>query len=130
MLRLCASGVRLCDGLSRREFLRVGGLAAAGLTLPGLLRARASAAAPKARAKSCIQLYMWGGPSQLETFDLKPAAPDGVRGEFKPIGTNVPGIRICEHLPLLAKAADRYAIVRSLTHPGANNGTSAYPILT
>jgi hypothetical protein len=130
MLRLCASGVRLCDGVSRREFLRVGGLAAAGLTLPGLLRARASTAAPKVRAKSCIQLYMWGGPSQLETFDLKPGAPDGVRGEFKPINTNVPGIRICEHLPYLAKVADRYAIVRSLTHPGVNHGTSAYHMLT
>jgi hypothetical protein len=130
MLRLCNSGVRLCDGLSRREFLRVGGLATAGLTLPGLLRARASVAAVKARAKSCIQLYMWGGPSQLETFDLKPKAPDGIRGEFKPIDTNVPGIRICEHLPLMSKTADRYAIVRSLTHPGVNHGTSAYHMLT
>jgi hypothetical protein len=73
---------------------------------------------------------MWGGPSQHETFDLKPHAPEGVRGEFRPIATNVPGIRICEHLPLLARRADRYAIVRSLTHTGVNHGTSAYHVLT
>ncbi len=73
---------------------------------------------------------MWGGPSQHETFDLKPHAPDGIRGEFKPIATNVPGIRICEHLPLLARRADRYAILRSVTHTGVNHGTSAYHMLT
>jgi len=73
---------------------------------------------------------MWGGPSQLETFDLKPHAPDGVRGEFRPIATSVPGIRICEHLPRLAALADRYAILRSVTHTGVNHGTSAYHMLT
>jgi hypothetical protein len=73
---------------------------------------------------------MWGGPSQLETFDLKPHAPSGIRGEFRPIATKVPGIRICEHLPLLAGMADRYAILRSVTHTGTNHGTSAYHMLT
>jgi hypothetical protein len=130
MMRLCDAGLRLCDGLSRREFLRVGGLAVGGLTLPGLLRGRAAAASPAPRARACIQLFMWGGPSQLETFDLKPHAPDGVRGEFRPADTNVPGIRICEHLPLLARTADRYAILRSVTHTGVNHGTSAYHMLT
>jgi hypothetical protein len=130
MLDLCGPGNRLCDGVTRREFLRVGGLSLAGLTLPELLRARASGDAPRGRAKSCIQLFMWGGPSQHETFDLKPHAPEGVRGEFRPIETNMPGIRICEHLPLLARRADRYAIVRSLTHTGVNHGTSAYHVLT
>ena len=80
--------------------------------------------------KSCIRLFMWGGPSQHETFDLKPNAPEGIRGQFQPIATNVPGIRICEHLPLLARMADRYAILRSLTHTGINHGTSAYHMLT
>ncbi|HJT78032.1 MAG TPA: DUF1501 domain-containing protein, partial [Gemmataceae bacterium] len=100
----------------------------AGLTLPALLRARA--AGGPARARACIQLFMWGGPSQHETFDLKPDAPDGVRGAFRPIVTNVPGTRICEHLPRLAGMADRYAILRSVTHTGVNHGTSAYHMLT
>jgi hypothetical protein len=129
MLHLCGPGTRLCDGVTRREFLRVGGLGVAGLTLPSLLAARA-AAPTRARARSVIQLFMWGGPSQHETFDPKPSAPDGIRGDFKPIATNVPGVRVCEHLPGMAAMADRYAIVRSLTHTGVNHGTSAYHMLT
>jgi len=73
---------------------------------------------------------MWGGPSQHETFDLKPTAPEGIRGLFQPIDTKVPGIRICEHLPLLAQRTDRFAILRSVTHTGVNHGTSAYHALT
>jgi hypothetical protein len=130
MFHLCGPGARLCDGLTRREFLRVGGLGLAGVTLPALLQSRAAAAPVKARAKACIQLFMWGGPSQLETFDLKPNAPDGIRSQFQPTATNVTGIRICEHLPLLAAMADRYAILRSVTHTGVNHGTSAYHMLT
>jgi hypothetical protein len=131
MLQLWGPGARLCDGLTRRELLRVGGLGLAGLTLPGLLRGRAAAGpATRGKARSCIQLFMWGGPSQLETFDLKPRAPDGVRGAFQPIDTRTPGVRICEHLPRLAQMTDRYAILRSLTHTGTNHGTSAYHMLT
>jgi hypothetical protein len=131
MLRVCGSATRLCDGLTRREFLRVGGLGAGCLTLPTLFRnqARAGTSRP-GRCKSVIQLFMWGGPSQQETFDPKPDAPTGVRGEFKPIVTNVPGIRVCEHLPMMARMADRYAILRSVTHTGINHGTSAYHMLT
>lgn len=129
MFHLYGRGTQLCDGLNRREFLRVGGLGLAGLSLPTLLQGRARGAA-SGRAKSCIQLFMWGGPSQHETFDLKPHAPSGIRGEFQPIATNVPGIRICEHLPRLARMADRYAILRSVTHTGTNHGTSAYHMLT
>jgi hypothetical protein len=129
MLRLCGPGARLCDGLTRRDFLRAGGLALAGLSLPALLQSRAGAAG-RPQANSCIQLFMWGGPSQQETFDLKPEAPDGIRGLFRPIETNVPGIRICEHLPQLAQRADRYAILRSVNHTGVNHGTSAYHMLT
>src|SRR5262249_25347512 len=118
MLTIRGSGTPLCDGLTRRDLLRIGGLPLTGLSLPAVLRAGASAAAPAARAKCVIQLFMWGGPSQHETFDLKPKAPEGIRGAFRPIDTNVPGIRICEHLPLLARRADRYAILRSVTHAG------------
>jgi hypothetical protein len=136
MLHLYGPGTRLCDGVTRREFLRVGSLA--GLSLPALLQARAlgdtaapSPALPRpGRAKHCIQLFMWGGPSQHETFDLKPNAPAGIRGLFRPIATNVPGIQICEHLPMMARRADRYAILRSVTHTGVNHGTSAYHMLT
>src|SRR6267378_3675844 len=103
MLHLCGPTTRLCDGISRREFLRAGGLGLASLTLPALLQARDQPARPQvSKAKSCIQLFMWGGPAQHETFDLKPQAPAGIRGDFKPLATRVPGIRICEHLPLLA----------------------------
>jgi hypothetical protein len=129
MLRLSGHGTRLCDGVSRRDFLRVGSLGLAGLSLADLFRVQ-SATKTSARAKSVVQLYMWGGPSQLETFDLKPNAPDGVRGEFQTIATKVPGTRICEHLPKLAALADRYAILRSVTHTGVNHGTSAYHMLT
>src|SRR5262245_35061990 len=114
MLRLLGQSTPLCDGMSRREFLRAGGLSLAGLTLPRLLAARAQGPARRTRARSVIQLFMWGGPAQQETFDLKPNAPEGVRGEFRPIATRVPGTQICEHLPRLAAMADRYAIVRSL----------------
>ncbi|HXG09391.1 MAG TPA: DUF1501 domain-containing protein [Gemmataceae bacterium] len=82
------------------------------------------------RAKNCILLFMWGGPAHQETFDLKPHAPEGVRSMFRPIATNVPGIHICEHLPKLARMADRFAIVRSVTHTGVNHATSAYHMLT
>jgi hypothetical protein len=131
MIHLTGTGSRLCDGLTRREFLRAGGLAMAGLTLPNLLHQRAAASTGSApRARRCLQLFMWGGPAQQETFDLKPAAPEGIRSLFRPIPTSVPGIRICEHLPRLAQEAHRYAILRSVTHTGVNHGTSAYHMLT
>jgi len=113
-------------GIDRREFLRIGGLAVGGLTLPALLRAQA----PQRRHKRVLQLFMWGGPAQQETFDLKPDAPEGIRSLFRPIATKTPGIQICEHLPKLAQMTDRYAILRSVTHTGVNHGTSAYHMLT
>src|SRR6187402_1799675 len=104
--------LKTCDGLSRRNFLRVGGLGAGGLLLPELLRQRASAAPTSratidgfGRAKSCVLLFMGGGPSQMATFDLKPDAPAEVRGDFKPIATDVPGLQISDHLPLLSRQA-------------------------
>src|SRR5262249_31571396 len=109
------SGYRLCDGISRRDFLRIGSLGAAGLGLPGLLQSRARAAAPGGKATSCLLLYRPAGPPQMDTFDLKPDAPPEIRGELKPIATNVPGVNISESLPLLSRHADKYSIVRSVS---------------
>jgi hypothetical protein len=117
LLSFLGLAARLCDGLSRREWLRAGALAS--LSLPALLQTRQGR--PAARARGVIQLFMWGGPSQLETLDLKPGAPSAVRSVFRPTATSVAGTRICEHLPRLAGLAHRYAIVRSLTHTGVNH---------
>ncbi len=127
------------DGVTRRNFLRVGGLGAGGLLLPVLLHQRASAGQPSrssadgfGRAKACIVLFMGGGPSQFATFDLKPDAPAEVRGEFKPIATDVPGIQIGDHLPLLSRQVNKYAIMRSVTddYVGGAHGQSVYLALT
>src|SRR5262245_33081548 len=99
--------------VSRRDLLRIGGLATMGLTLPRLLQARASAGTPKrGRARGCIFIFLQGGPPQLDTFDPKPAAAVEVRGEFKAIATSVPGTLVCEHLPRLARLAGHYALIR------------------
>ena len=103
---------RFCDGLSRRDFVRVGAIGT-GLGLADFLRADQT---KPAKATSAIFVYLGGGPSHMDTFDLKPDAPVEVRGDFKPIDTNVPGVRICEHLPKLAKLADTFAIVRGVSH--------------
>src|SRR6186713_1213665 len=102
---------RLCDSWTRREVLRVGGLSALGLTLADWFRTEAAgAAAGRARAKSVILIFNCGAPSHLDLWDMKPDAPDDVRGPFKPIKTNVPGIEVSELLPELARRADQYAI--------------------
>ncbi len=111
-------GVEFCDGLTRRDFLRAGALSAGtvGLTLTDLARAKAS---PGSGEMNCIILFLVGGPSHLDTWDLKPDAPDGIRGPFRPISTNVPGIEIGEHFPLMARRADRFALIRSVFHQEA-----------
>ncbi|MBI1915445.1 MAG: DUF1501 domain-containing protein [Planctomycetes bacterium] len=126
----------LHDGLAaplcgRREFLRVGGgLAVAGFLSPALA-AKAPVPEPRrAAARSCIFIYLLGGPPQLDTFDLKPDAPPEIRGPFKPIATTVPGLRICEHLPRLARLAQRYALVRSVSHNNHNHTPMIYYTLT
>lgn len=128
--------VRLCDGISRRELIRVGGLSLLGLSLPQLAWARsrtdhdAEAGASFGKAKNVIFLWLQGGPPQHETFDPKPEAPAEIRGEFKPISTNVPGIQICELLPRTAAIVDKLAIVRSLcTHTDLHDA-SGYWVLT
>jgi uncharacterized protein DUF1501 len=112
-------GVQFCDGLTRRDFLRVGSLTAGavGLSLADL--GQTQTAGGSATDLNCVLLFLVGGPSQLDTWDLKPDAPDTVRGPFRPIRTNVPGIAIGEHFPLMARMADRYAIIRSTHHEEA-----------
>jgi hypothetical protein len=140
MLSIPGRGVRLCDGITRREALRVGGLAFTGLLWSDLLQARAAAAArprlsqPAAsgfgKAKACIMVFNYGGPSHLDIWDLKPDAPKEIRGEFRPAATRVPGTSITEHLPRLARLADRYAILRSVTHRDNDHAIGTYLALT
>lgn len=133
----CAALRRVQEG-TRREFLRAGGLGLLGMNLPTLLAGRSAAAGQVAaglegsfgRAKACIFLFMWGGPAQQETWDLKPEAPEQVRGEFRPIDTKVPGIRISEHFPKLAQRTDRLAIIRSMHHKDVNHTTATHDLLT
>src|SRR3989442_7568833 len=107
---------RFCDGISRRGFFRAGGLALGGLALSDFLRLRADGAvSPKGRGKSVIMICLGGGPSHIDMYDMKPEAPAEIRGEFRPIKTNVPGMQISELLPRQAKLADKFAVVRSAT---------------
>ena len=121
------SGSSFCDGLSRRSFLRLGGLGLGGLTLPQLLRAEAAQGAGKSQ-KALILVYLPGGPPHQDMFDLKMDAPSEIRGEFSPIRTNVPGIQICEHLPRIAKMADKFAFVRSVV--GAKDRHESFQCVT
>ena len=102
-----------CDGVKRRDFLKIGGLAMGGLALPDLLRAEA-AAGIRGSHKAVIMIFLPGGPPHQDFLDLKPDAPAEVRGEFSPLKTNVPGIEICELLPRLAGMADKLAVIRSI----------------
>ena len=119
-----------CDGVTRRDFLRVGGLTALGLTLPGMLQASAASQNSSKKDTSIILLWMGGGPSHIDTFDPKPEASQEIRGTFKAISTNVSGIQISEHLPKLAKHADKYSILRSVSSPDGNHETATHYLLT
>jgi Protein of unknown function (DUF1501) len=114
MLSILGPRARLCDGITRREAIRVGALAFGGLTLAGVLRLQAASPTPAARGKSVIMIWLRGGASHIDSYDMKPDAPAEIRGEFKPISTNVPGIQICEHLPRSAKMMDRLTILRGI----------------
>ncbi len=124
----------LGDGavMRRRSFLQLGYSGLLGLALPKLLAARAATAvgATTGRARSVIVILLSGGLGQHDSFDMKPEATDGIRGEFKPIETSVAGIRICEHLPRLAARAGNLAIVRSMSHPEGNHLTAVHRVLT
>jgi hypothetical protein len=124
---------RRAVGMVRREFLQVGFSGFAGVSLAGLSALRstaAGAASSTARAKSMILVFATGGMSHLDTFDMKPEAPEGIRGEFKPIATNVPGIVVGEHLPRLAKRMDRLAVVRTMSHDQTNHLNATHRLLT
>jgi len=125
MLHVHRNSRRFCDGISRRGFLAAGAWAAGGLTLADLLRAdAASPAGSSRRPKSLINICLPGGPSHIDTFDLKPDAPSEVRGEFNPIDTVVPGFQICEHMPELAQIADKISVVRSISDASNEHTTT------
>jgi hypothetical protein len=132
MLRILGSARQFCDGHTRREFIQAGALGTFGLGLSDWLRAEESRSpsairpAPRSfgKAKSCILLYLYGSPSQLETFDVKPTAPLGIRGELGTIPTVLPGFRIGELLPEMARVIDRMTVVRSMTHPYPVHGVA------
>ncbi len=128
-----------CDGLTRFDFLHVGALGFLGLTLDQFLRVRAAqaqqglyskAADLPQRAKSCILIWLGGGPSHIDTFDLKPEASDQIRGQFKPISTAVPDVQICEHLPKTAAIMNKIALVRSMTGPEGEHDRASQHLLT
>ena len=123
--------MRNCLGTQRRrDFLRTGAMALSSFGMTDLLRSESVAASDGLSGKSMIVLWLWGGPSHMETFDLKPSAPSEYRGEFQPIATNVPGIEISEHLPLLARQADKFALIRSLHHDSPGHVNSTHTMLT
>ena len=127
MLRLNGEPVHLCDGLSRRSFMQIGGLAMGGLALPEILQAQQQNG-ESSQHKAVIMVFLAGGPPHQDMFDLKPEAPAEVRGEFDPIATNVPGIQISELMPRVAGMMDKFAIIRSLV--GAEGRHDAFECCT
>ncbi len=122
-----------CDGMSRRDCLRLGtaSLFGLGMNLPTLLQAAASQPSPRTSNEvSLIYLFLHGGLSTIDTFDLKPDAPAEFRGEFKPIATTVPGLQLCEHLPRLAQQAKRFSLIRSFRHHNSDHGAADHYMLT
>ncbi len=121
------------SSLTRRHALKVGGLGLLGLTMPGLLQAEAllaKATKPKARAKSVIFLFQWGGPSHIDMFDMKPDAPEGIRGPHKPISSKADGIQVSERLPKTAEVMDKVTLIRSMHHTMKNHNSAGYYALT
>ena len=116
MLHIGNQYLPLCSGGNRRSFLQVGAAAMAGLTLPNWLNLQAAGAVDekKAKIRNCITLFLVGSPGHLDTWDMKPDAPEDIRGKFKPISTSVPGVQICEHFPRMARIMDKVALIRSL----------------
>jgi hypothetical protein len=128
MLSILSHGAKLCNGITRREWLRVGGLALGGLTLADVLRLRADSGAQSSRPKSVIMIWLRGGASHIDSWDMKPDAPAEIRGEFSPISTNVPGIQICEYMPRQARIMDKLAIVRGIQSNDLGDHTPHYII--
>lgn len=123
--------VRDCSGVSRRDVLRVGWLGLGGLTLPGLLAARAAqAGSSPSKETSVVFLFLSGGPSHIDTYDMKPAAPAEIRGPFHPISTRLPGLELCELMPRQAAVADRMSLVRTFSHEDGNHGSAVHWVAT
>jgi len=132
MLTITGDRYSACDGLSRRGFLRAGFLGLAGLTLGDVLRLRAQQAEQGGSPKDTAVILIWkgGGPSHIDMWDLKPEAPAEYRGDFKPIATKLPGVQISEHLPLSARALDKFSVLRSVTHPDSGHESASHYLLT
>lgn len=127
MLQMFSTGQRVCSGPSRRAVLQAAGAGLLGVSLPRVWAAeQALGGATRPRAKSVLFVFLFGGPSQLDTLDMKPDAPDTIRGPYRPIPSRVPELRVCEHLPKLAQIADRFAVVRTVTHPQNDHNASHY----
>src|SRR4051794_18900819 len=118
MLNIGNERVPLCSGINRRSFLQIGSAGIATMALPTLFKLEAAGATKEkpAQIRNCITIFLVGVPGQVDTWDRTPAAPAEIRGKFKPIQTNVNGVRICEHFPLMAKMMDKVALIRSLHH--------------
>lgn len=118
MLNVGSVKVPVCHGFTRRSFLRAGSAGLAGLSLPALVNLQSARAVDESRAKikNCITIFLVGSPGHLDTWDMKPEAPAEIRGKFSPIDTNVPGIQICEHFPLMSRMMHKVALIRSLHH--------------
>lgn len=133
MFRLLDHGYSLCDGYTRREWLRIGGVALGGLTMADLAqiqRISAASSKPAGRAKAVIVVGLVGGPPQHETWDPKPDAPAEIRGEFKPIASRTPGLRVCELMPRTARLTDRIAVLRAVSTNDNAHSSSGYHMLT
>src|SRR5688572_15726104 len=132
MLRILGRRYKACDGLPRRDFLRLGMLGSLSASLPAVAGQAVDAPTTPSfgRAKRCILLFLTGGPPQHDTFDCKPDAPAEIRGELAPIATKVPGIQVSELFPKLAQQADKYCIVRSITHRDTAHTSAGYTMLT
>lgn len=130
MLNVLGNPRRVCSGWTRRQVLQAGGAGLLGLTLPKVLAAETLAGGAAPRAKSVIFLFLFGGPSQLETFDMKPDAPSAIRGPFLPIRSRTPELRISELLPRMADISDKYCVVRTMTHPYNDHSGGAHYIQT
>lgn len=124
MLRVLSNPRRACDGITRRTWLNIAGAGMLGMSLPKLRAAESIARPVNPRAKSVLFVFLYGGPSQLETFDMKPEAASTIRGPWRPIASRTPGLQICELLPKLAERSDKYCVVRTVNHPqNDHNGT-------
>ena len=130
MLEILGKPTAACDGIPRRKLLQAAGAGLFGLSLPQILRAEAAIGGTQGRAKSVIFLLLFGGPSQLETFDLKPDAPEKIRGPFMPIASRTPGMLIGEHLPRLADVSDRFCVIRTMTHPWNDHSGGGHYVQT